>query len=149
MLFVCCFPFNFRGFFVLVLVVVLAMAPLGPLRKCLCSVVLSTSSSHLRSHTPSCVYHGTRYQVSVLRGGGQYFMVNNCDKKILETLYTIRFADFFPPAIAPIPVRTRKINPQILIFNNCSGGNHPVSYSIVKRSYRYSVDFGRDSPAIC
>ena len=38
---------------------------------------------------------------------------------------------------------------KFLIFNNCSGGNHLVSYSIVKRSYRYFEDFGRDSPAIC
>ncbi len=35
------------------------------------------------------------------------------------------------------------------IFNNCSGGTHPVLSSIVKRSYRYCEDFGRDSPAIC
>jgi hypothetical protein len=43
---------------VLVLVVVLPMAPLGPLRKCLCTVVLSTSPSHHHSHSPS----GGRYQ---------------------------------------------------------------------------------------
>ncbi len=43
---------------VLVLVVVLPKAPLGPLRKCLCTVVLYTSPSHLHSHSPS----GGRYQ---------------------------------------------------------------------------------------
>jgi hypothetical protein len=63
---------------------------------------------------------------------------------------TLPFADFFihiargkhtkfPPAIVPIPV----------IFNNCSGGTHPVSSSIVKRSHRNCEDFGRDPPAIC
>jgi hypothetical protein len=45
------------GFF-LVLVVVLPTAPLGPLRKCLCTVVLSTSPSHHHFHSPS----GGRYQ---------------------------------------------------------------------------------------
>ena len=43
---------------VLVLVVVLPMAPLGPLRKCLCIVVLSTSPSHHHFRSPS----GGRYQ---------------------------------------------------------------------------------------
>jgi hypothetical protein len=87
-------------------------------------------------------------------------MANNCNKKIRETLYTLLFGDFdtysqrkfkrFPPAIVPIPVRTRKINPKFFLFsNNCSGGTHPVSSSIVKRPYRYCEDFGRDPPAIC
>jgi hypothetical protein len=46
------------------------------------------------------------------------------------TLFYLRFFNFF-------------------IFNNCSGGTHPVSSSIVKRPYRYCEDFGRDPPAIC
>jgi hypothetical protein len=46
---------------VLVLVVVLPMAPLqGPLRKCLCSVVLSTYPSHFHFYPPLC----GRYQSS-------------------------------------------------------------------------------------
>jgi hypothetical protein len=43
---------------VLVLVVVLPMAPMGPLRKCLCIVVLSTSPSHHHFRSSS----GGRYQ---------------------------------------------------------------------------------------
>jgi hypothetical protein len=39
---------------VLVLVIELPMAPMLPLRKCLRSVVLSTSPSHLHFHTPLC-----------------------------------------------------------------------------------------------
>ena len=35
---------------------------------------------------------------------------------------------------------------KFLIFNNCSGGTHPVSSSIVHSSYRYCDDFGRDLP---
>jgi hypothetical protein len=40
-------------FLVLLLVVVLPMAPLGLLRTCLCTVVLSTSPSHHHSYSPS------------------------------------------------------------------------------------------------
>jgi hypothetical protein len=42
-----------------------------------------------------------------------------------------------------------KSTTKFLIFNNCSGGTHPVSSSIVHSSYRYCDDFGRDLPAIC
>jgi hypothetical protein len=73
----------------------------------------------------------------------KYFMADNCNKKICETLYTLLFADFFIhvargklmkflPAIVPIPERI-----------------HPGSSSIVHSSYRHSEDFGRDLPAIC
>ncbi|MFN9952561.1 MAG: hypothetical protein ACK55I_05615, partial [bacterium] len=82
----------------------------------------------------------------------KYFMADNCNKKIRETLYTLLFADFFMhiargklkkflPAIVPIAVKSAT---KFLIFNNCSGWTHPVSSSIVHSSYRYCDDFGRD-----
>ncbi len=88
---------------------------------------------------------------------------NNLYHIIRKTLYSVNslFCGFFihiargkltkfPPAIMPIPVRTHKINPKLFcIFNNCSGGTHLVSSSIVKRSYRCCEDFGRDPSAIC
>jgi hypothetical protein len=48
---------SVRDAALIVLVVVLPMAPLGPLRKCLCIVVLSTSPSHHHFLSPS----GGRY----------------------------------------------------------------------------------------
>jgi hypothetical protein len=42
-----------------------------------------------------------------------------------------------------------KSTKNFFIFNNCSGGTHPVFSSVVKRSHRYCEDFGRDLPAIC
>ena len=41
-----------------------------------------------------------------------------------------------------------KSTQKFLIFQNCSGGTHPVSSSIVHSSYRYCDDFGRDLPPI-
>ncbi len=116
------------------------------------------------------LFHHQQYEVSILWAmnwvrRGQTFikirlqLISNTSQNTVQcTLFDSRIffmhiargkLERFPPAIVPIPVRTRKISPKNFLFKNCSGGTQPVFSSIVKRSHRYIEDFGRDSPAIC
>jgi hypothetical protein len=77
--------------------------------------------------------------------GGQYFMANNYNKKIRETLYncTVFFLRIFlhikpeENLTGSHPLSSRyqwelvKSAPKILIFKVCSGGTQPVSSSIL------------------
>jgi N-glycosylase/DNA lyase len=67
-----------------------------------------------------CATNWARRELNSIKKISQQLIVNNSKN---TTVYTIRFADFlvhiargkltkFPPAIVPIPVRTRKINPK-------------------------------------